>query len=113
MLYCSAVRSPLLGESEYAMRIPEDWQTEQKGKYTVVCVVPLFFPIPDGRRVAVLAFASKSDISRLLHFVPRWQVGIEEEKMKDLKTKRDSLLEEVMVGQCQKLAKALAGKVAQ
>lgn len=111
MLYCPAVRSPLLGESEYVMRIPEDWRAIQKGKYTVVCVVPLFFPIPDGRRVAVLAFASKSDLSRLLHFVPRWNVGIKEEKVQELEKKRDSLLEEVMVGQCQKLANALAGTV--
>ena len=110
MLYCPTVKSPRLGESEYGMRIPESWREGEIGaddRYAVVCVVPLFYPIPDGRRIAVVAFASRSARSRLLHFTPQSRVGMDKEKLKAISAKHKALLEEVIVGQCKKLADAL------
>ncbi|HJQ32082.1 MAG TPA: metallophosphoesterase [Pyrinomonadaceae bacterium] len=110
MLYSSAVRSPRLGESEYGMRIPESWRADEakpEDRYAVVCTVPLFCPIPDGRRIAVLAFASKQPSSRLTHFVPQRRVGADSDRLKAIKAAHKTLLEELMVVQCMKLADAL------
>jgi 3',5'-cyclic AMP phosphodiesterase CpdA len=110
MLYCSAVRNQRLGESEYVMRIPESWRRGEAGpddRYAVVCAVPLFCPIRDGRRVAVLTFASKLSASRLIHFVPQSQAGVDREKLTAIKAAHKALLEEIMAVQCKKLADAL------
>jgi predicted MPP superfamily phosphohydrolase len=110
MLYCSAVRSQRLGESEYVMRVPESWRKDEASpddRYAVVCTVPLFCPIRNGRRVAVLTFASKLATSRLIHFAPQARVGADKERLAVLNAAHTALLEELMVFQCKKVADAL------
>jgi predicted MPP superfamily phosphohydrolase len=117
MIYSPIGRSSKLAGIEYDYRIPKAWAGnagEPPRKYQVVCAVPLYYPVHKdylGRKVAVLAFASTSDTSRLLNFVPRNQTGLNEKQIKERAEKRDALTYFAMTTLFLELAQAIGVEV--
>ncbi|HST21350.1 MAG TPA: metallophosphoesterase, partial [Blastocatellia bacterium] len=98
----SPLANPAHDEAEYINRVPEDWRAASlKQPYTAICVIPLMYPLPKGCKVAVLTFATRSKLSRLLHFVPQ------EQRSKTIKAAGDALVEDVLERQFKKLAEVL------
>jgi 3',5'-cyclic AMP phosphodiesterase CpdA len=92
--------SPLSAETfdmdEHNARIPEIWRQAMStgDRYVAACAIPLFYPILRGRRIGVVAFASRSNISKLLGILP--DKNDNDLKNKEKQARQKPLIENVM-----------------
>jgi predicted MPP superfamily phosphohydrolase len=113
MIYSPFGKSPKVAEAEYEYRIPKAWRRADETesiKFSAVCALPMYYPMREnfiGRAVAVLSFASTSDTSRLLNFVPKNMAGLSRQQLEERKKKRDTLVYFTMTTQFRELARAL------
>jgi hypothetical protein len=113
MIYSPFGKSPKVAEAEYEYRIPKAWRKADETesiKFSAVCALPMYYPMREnfiGRAVAVLSFASTSDTSRLLNFVPKNMAGLSRQQLEERKKKRDTLVYFTMTTQFRGLARAL------
>lgn len=108
MIYSTVGRNP--NEAEYLNRIPKAWMQAHPPRFTAVWTIPLYYPIREGfigRKVALLAFASKSKQSKLLNFVCGRRVPLSKAEVDDLKRKRDALEDFTMMTEFRELARLL------
>jgi len=103
--------NPLSGSlvdlDEYKVRIPDDWRSAPDGEieYIANCAIPLTYPRPRGRRVAVISFSTKNQLSRLLALLTDKK---DSEDVNELKLERQKgLIQEVMERQSDALVAAL------
>lgn len=103
--------NPLAGKvfdaEEYQVRIPEGWKSSPgcEPEYIANCAIPLSYPKGKGRRVAVVSFASKNPLSRLLSLLPDKNDDLVVKQRKS--ARQQDLIQQVLEQQSDLLVSAL------